>query len=120
MLPSLILITGLTTRHQSMVSKALKEMTTQFYIFDMNILVGDRGTQLSHLWIKIARDNAEGGIATVLFGEADPIRNLIDTAGSKEFRSVYTLPLIDDGFDCLSDQKKTYLVPNKVSIFEEA
>ncbi|MFU8692751.1 hypothetical protein ACNA6I_23335 (plasmid) [Rossellomorea sp. FS2] len=103
-----------------MVSKALKEMTTTFYIFDMNILVGDGGTQLPHLWMKIARDNAEGAISTVLFGEADPVRNLVDTSGSKEFRSVYTLTLIDDGFDRLSDKKKTYLVPNKVSIFEEA
>jgi hypothetical protein len=120
MLPSLILITGLTNGHQSMVSKALKGMTTKFYIFDMNILVGDGGTQLPHLWMKIARDNAEGAISTVLFGEADPVRNLVDRSGSKEFRSVYTLTLIDDGFDRLSDQRKAYLVPNKAPIFEEA
>ncbi|MGD7050802.1 hypothetical protein FZC83_21355 [Rossellomorea marisflavi] len=57
-----------------------------------------------------ARDNAEGAISTVLFGEADPVQNLVEKAGLREFSSMYTLTLIDDGVDRLS----------RASIFEEA
>ncbi|WJV19648.1 hypothetical protein QU593_03965 [Rossellomorea marisflavi] len=117
----LFIVTGLSAAGKT---KASKELSSSFYVFDMDILVESNDFQKACCqWLQIARYNSMSDKATVLFGSVPSPYNLAECKNYQAFKKVYTVLLHcdqEDRYRRLADRGDIWLEENIWLTIEEA
>ncbi|WP_370294634.1 AAA family ATPase [Rossellomorea marisflavi] len=120
----LFIITGLSGAGKTTTSKALRKIATNFYVFDMDILVENQDFQkASCQWMTIARYNSLNQKPTVLLGAVPEPYNLEACKDFQAFKTIHTALLhchFDDRYKRLRARGGVWTPQNILSTIEKA
>lgn len=120
----LFIVTGLSGAGKTITSKVLRKMATNFYVFDMDILVENQNFQKAACqWLTIARYNSISQKSTLLFGAVPDPYNLEICPDYQTFPIVHTALLHcnhEDRYKRLQDRGSVWTDENILLTIEEA
>lgn len=120
----LFIVTGLSGAGKTITSKVLRRIATNFYVFDMDILVENHDYQkASCQWLTIARYNSISQKPTVLLGAVPHPYNLEVCKDYQAFTTVHTALLHcshEDRYKRLQARGSVWTDENIVLTIEEA